>query len=35
MAYAARSWPLFWALSISFVLGTAYSINVSLSVFSE
>lgn len=23
-----RSWPLFWALFISFVLGTAYSINV-------
>uniref|UniRef100_A0A803MPN6 Homogentisate phytyltransferase n=1 Tax=Chenopodium quinoa TaxID=63459 RepID=A0A803MPN6_CHEQI len=22
------SWPLFWALSVSFVLGTAYSINV-------
>jgi len=23
-----RSWPLFWALFISFLLGTAYSINV-------
>lgn len=22
------SWPLFWALFISFILGTAYSINV-------
>ncbi|KAG9456347.1 hypothetical protein H6P81_000855 [Aristolochia fimbriata] len=28
IAWAVRSWPLFWALFISFVLGTAYSINL-------
>ncbi|XP_068652853.1 probable homogentisate phytyltransferase 1, chloroplastic [Aristolochia californica] len=28
IAWAVHSWPLFWALFISFVLGTAYSINL-------
>ncbi|KAG9150742.1 hypothetical protein Leryth_002905 [Lithospermum erythrorhizon] len=28
LGLATRSWPLFWALFISFVLGTAYSINL-------
>ncbi|XP_062086188.1 glycinol 4-dimethylallyltransferase-like [Humulus lupulus] len=31
LGWIAGSWPLFWALFISFALGTAYSINVSLS----
>ncbi|XP_004507870.1 homogentisate phytyltransferase 1, chloroplastic [Cicer arietinum] len=30
LAWIVGSWPLFWALFISFVLGTAYSINVPL-----
>lgn len=30
LGWVVGSWPLFWALFISFVLGTAYSINVSL-----
>ncbi|CAA2991706.1 homogentisate phytyltransferase 1, chloroplastic [Olea europaea subsp. europaea] len=29
LGWMVGSWPLFWALFISFVLGTAYSINVS------
>lgn len=29
LGWVVGSWPLFWALFISFVLGTAYSINVS------
>lgn len=29
LGWIVGSWPLFWALFISFVLGTAYSINVS------
>ncbi|GAB2224931.1 hypothetical protein Droror1_Dr00005712 [Drosera rotundifolia] len=28
LGYVVGSWPLFWALFISFVLGTAYSINL-------
>ncbi|XXG51590.1 hypothetical protein AAC387_Pa03g0123 [Persea americana] len=28
LGWVVRSWPLFWALFISFVLGTAYSINL-------
>ncbi|KAL6540761.1 hypoxanthine-guanine phosphoribosyltransferase [Orobanche minor] len=28
LAWVVGSWPLFWALFISFLLGTAYSINV-------
>ncbi|KAK1315854.1 hypothetical protein QJS10_CPA05g02375 [Acorus calamus] len=28
IGWIVGSWPLFWALSISFVLGTAYSINL-------
>ncbi|GAU35232.1 hypothetical protein TSUD_205080 [Trifolium subterraneum] len=30
LGWIVGSWPLFWALFISFVLGTAYSINVPL-----
>ncbi|CAK9169407.1 unnamed protein product [Ilex paraguariensis] len=30
LGWIVGSWPLFWALSISFVLGTAYSINLPL-----
>ncbi|OWM86996.1 hypothetical protein CDL15_Pgr016033 [Punica granatum] len=30
LGWVVGSWPLFWALFISFVLGTAYSINVPL-----
>ncbi|XP_028788847.1 homogentisate phytyltransferase 1, chloroplastic [Neltuma alba] len=30
LGWVVGSWPLFWALSISFVLGTAYSINLPL-----
>ncbi|KAJ8767328.1 hypothetical protein K2173_017372 [Erythroxylum novogranatense] len=30
LGWIAGSWPLFWALFISFVLGTAYSINLPL-----
>ncbi|CAI0558039.1 unnamed protein product [Linum tenue] len=30
LGWVVKSWPLFWALSISFVLGTAYSINLPL-----
>ncbi|RDX65836.1 Homogentisate phytyltransferase 1, chloroplastic, partial [Mucuna pruriens] len=30
LAWIVGSWPLFWALFVSFVLGTAYSINVPL-----
>ncbi|KAJ0677150.1 putative homogentisate phytyltransferase [Helianthus annuus] len=30
LGWIVGSWPLFWALFVSFVLGTAYSINVSL-----
>ncbi|KAJ0984208.1 hypothetical protein J5N97_002564 [Dioscorea zingiberensis] len=30
IGWVVGSWPLFWALFISFVLGTAYSINVPL-----
>ncbi|CAI0427798.1 unnamed protein product [Linum tenue] len=30
LGWVIKSWPLFWALSISFVLGTAYSINLPL-----
>lgn len=29
LGWVVGSWPLFWALFISFILGTAYSINVS------
>lgn len=29
LGWIVGSWPLFWALFISFLLGTAYSINVS------
>lgn len=29
LGWIVGSWPLFWALFVSFVLGTAYSINVS------
>ncbi|KAL5974022.1 hypoxanthine-guanine phosphoribosyltransferase [Asimina triloba] len=29
IAWVVRSWPLFWALFISFMLGTAYSVNAS------
>ncbi|XP_023547225.1 homogentisate phytyltransferase 1, chloroplastic-like [Cucurbita pepo subsp. pepo] len=29
LGWVVRSWPLFWALLISFILGTAYSIDVS------
>lgn len=32
LGWIVRSWPLFWALFISFVLGTAYSINVSIAL---
>ncbi|KAK7291879.1 hypothetical protein RIF29_07384 [Crotalaria pallida] len=28
LGWVVGSWPLFWALSVSFVLGTVYSINV-------
>ncbi|CAN1303381.1 Homogentisate phytyltransferase 1, chloroplastic, partial [Linum perenne] len=28
LGWIVKSWPLFWALFISFVLGTAYSINM-------
>ncbi|CAN1142084.1 Homogentisate phytyltransferase 1, chloroplastic [Linum perenne] len=28
LGWIVKSWPLFWALFISFVLGTAYSINL-------
>nr|CAD1831994.1 unnamed protein product [Ananas comosus var. bracteatus] len=28
VGWAVGSWPLFWALFVSFVLGTAYSINI-------
>ncbi|XP_077216216.1 putative homogentisate phytyltransferase 1, chloroplastic [Tasmannia lanceolata] len=28
IAWVARSWPLFWALFISFILGTAYSFDL-------
>lgn len=35
IGWVVGSWPLFWALFISFVLGTAYSINVSLFSFSK
>jgi hypothetical protein len=28
VGWLVGSWPLFWALFISFILGTAYSINV-------
>lgn len=30
LSWIVGSWPLFWALFISFILGTAYSINVPL-----
>ncbi|XP_014509900.1 homogentisate phytyltransferase 1, chloroplastic isoform X1 [Vigna radiata var. radiata] len=30
LSWIVGSWPLFWALFVSFVLGTAYSINVPL-----
>ncbi|KAL5182954.1 Homogentisate phytyltransferase 1, chloroplastic [Glycine soja] len=30
LGWVVGSWPLFWALFVSFVLGTAYSINVPL-----
>ncbi|CAN1229215.1 Homogentisate phytyltransferase 1, chloroplastic [Linum grandiflorum] len=30
LGWIVKSWPLFWALFISFVLGTAYSINLPL-----
>ncbi|KAJ4958703.1 hypothetical protein NE237_025814 [Protea cynaroides] len=30
LGYVVGSWPLFWALFISFLLGTAYSINIPL-----
>ncbi|KAG8372360.1 hypothetical protein BUALT_Bualt12G0058000 [Buddleja alternifolia] len=30
LGYVVGSWPLFWALFVSFVLGTAYSINLPL-----
>ncbi|XP_011079285.1 homogentisate phytyltransferase 1, chloroplastic isoform X1 [Sesamum indicum] len=30
LGWVVGSWPLFWALFISFILGTAYSINVPL-----
>ncbi|KAM7469200.1 hypothetical protein LguiA_007383 [Lonicera macranthoides] len=30
LGWVVGSWPLFWALFISFVLGTAYSINIPL-----
>lgn len=33
IGWVVGSWPLFWALFISFILGTAYSINVSLPSF--
>ena len=29
LGWVVRSWPLFWALFVSFILGTAYSIDVS------
>ncbi|XP_019463006.1 PREDICTED: homogentisate phytyltransferase 1, chloroplastic-like [Lupinus angustifolius] len=35
LGWIVGSWPLFWALFISFVLGTAYSINVSSHVEME
>ncbi|KAK4797724.1 hypothetical protein SAY86_030050 [Trapa natans] len=30
LGWVVRSWPLFWALFISFILGTAYSVNLPL-----
>lgn len=33
LGWVVGSWPLFWALFISFILGTAYSINVSWSYY--
>ncbi|XP_011069932.1 homogentisate phytyltransferase 1, chloroplastic isoform X1 [Sesamum indicum] len=30
LGYVVGSWPLFWALSVSFLLGTAYSVNLPL-----
>ncbi|KAI3775307.1 hypothetical protein L1987_49878 [Smallanthus sonchifolius] len=33
LGWIVGSWPLFWALFISFLLGTAYSINVSSAIY--